>query len=321
MDIRFYNYGMELQNIDVTITAYHVASKEGTAVVGGQSIHASISLSMHIIHTDVKLDVPYIADVKYNNNTSNYSISLKYVKNPITEIDNAKSHPSWGVATLSKCTSGRTKLFGALAYNGSHYTLNIKNAAIKVDSEDRQYIGNTPCLIAIAFTREQFMNLIIGMNDGSGGATPCTIEYTKEHGTIRYIAEDYNSLEAEMLRISKKWQDDNAIVKQCVSNITRLLSEKQTKAVKEEYETWVKKLNGFINGSMLYNIEHLFEHIEKLVSEKAINAEPAREPDNKIELIRDLRNATGCLLADAAQILKDTNYDYSRALRWLKERN
>lgn len=319
MDIRLNSSSISFNKARILLVAKH--DSDVVFLLEGQQRSGKIKYySQSVPKEEIKLNILYNANIEFSGGT--YEVTILHEEQPIVKTDNTKTHPSWGVASLSNVGSGRSKLFGAIAYHGNHYCLSVKQARIYSmrDVSDRDYIDRTGVpIVSVCFSREQLMNLLLGMNSGNG-ETPCTIEYA--NGTsIKYEREDFNSLERELDRISKKWKEDNEIVHQCKQNLRHLSNLKPTKEVKDEINKELNKLNGFLNGTMVYEIEQLFDNIEKLMQERRINldsVEIVSEPN--IELIKRLRAATSCTLKQAYETLQQTRWDYDIAHRIITEK-
>lgn len=328
MDYRFEMDGIVLKDVMVQARCKVDDGSKYKLICGQQEITAVVEGGYRNNATQnrfdmetFKLNILYDAKIKYDKHKGCYEATIYGLSQPISVQENMKTHPSWGIASLSNVGSGRDKLFGAIAYHGNHYCLTLKQAEIVTMPvmENKEYMNRSGKLIAsVNFTREQLMNLLLGMNSGQG-ETPCTIEYA-EGKYIKYEREDYNSLERQLDKVKKRWMEDNGIIKTISARLAELEKEKVTKETRAEIAELTNKLNSFINGTMVYEIEQLGETIEKLTQERQINLDSKTVNKADIELIKRLRNATSCSLKQAYETLQQTKWDYDAAHRAIVEK-
>lgn len=325
MEVRMNNSG----GISLSRTTLTVEHKHGNNVITcntqGQKIVGVVKwYSINVpSESAIKIDVIYEADINYDYDKKQYEIKLIKETQPIITEDKYITHASWGVASLGHVSSGRAKLFGALAYYGNHYALRIHRARItkaEFSHSDRDEIDNFNLpLIEVAFTKEQLLNLLTDMNNASGN-TPCTIEFYNNE-SIKYQREDFNTLEREIANIKAKWESDNSTFNQARQNLLALADQKLTKEVKDEIKKEVEKLNSFVKGTMVYNIEHLVEYIEQLGLRRQVNLPKQNQNPVSIHIayIKQLRSEfPGLLLADAHETLKMFSDDIHEARKFIE---
>lgn len=147
-----------------------------------------------------------------------------------------ETHDSWGMVGICHQHHGGRQLFGSDVTNYNTICLRIKTAQCSREL-GRDWIMGDKTLIEITLSANQFADLLTNANVGDG--VPCTIEYVRGEGLIKYQPQK------PKLEIIEEERD--ALAEKVLSDINSSIG-----IVKELIEK--KKLSKTMGEELLFNM-------------------------------------------------------------------
>lgn len=182
------------------------------------------------------------------------------------EEDNKyKSHPSYGMISVSRCQGGSPVFFGSHVKNHPGYvSLKISHGERKHDlGQDWFFSGKQ--IIGVRMTFAQFSNLITSFNVGSG--VPCTVEFIEGSGRIQDPPD--NLLEAERVRedFQNKCSKLEKTISKYYTNLDSILNKKSlNKEDRKEIRNMFQKVSQEVKTNLPFILESFQESAEKIIT-------------------------------------------------------
>lgn len=205
-------------------------------------------------------------------------------------VEITETHESYGLVQINR-VSGGMKLWGSSVHHQHFFRLVVKRAKRTVDDYTEHYWedGRVP-VVEIAMSAAQFVDLMAGMNQGSG--TPCTIVEV-DGVAMDPVPEDAGTVISVIVdEFARKLDETTAKLRGLEGQLAELLNKKApTKDDKAQIQSAVWSARRLIDDSAPWLIKMIGEHSEHIV------ARGKQEIDSFIQLA--LRNAGIKSIADA----------------------
>lgn len=178
---------------------------------------------------------------------------------------------SYGLISVSRVRSSGTKLFGSNIEHNSFIKLKISNASLERKlNTDRYYDEEN--ITSIYLSTNQWADMLTNMNSNG---VPCTIRFTREHGTIEFkemestIDYSYNDAQAKI---------ENSQYIQLMDDITNdIENSKLGKKSKEEILRKLHNIKTIQQRNAKYYLKSFTENASKVIIEARATIEQARQ--------------------------------------------
>ena len=176
-----------------------------------------------------------------------------------------ETHDSWGMVGICHQHHGGRQLFGSDVTNYNTICLRIKTAQCSREL-GRDWIMGDKTLIEITLSANQFADLLTYSNIGDG--VPCTIEYVREKGMIKYQPQKpkIEIIEQERDALAEKAVSD---IHSSIAMVKELIDKK--KISKTAGEELLFNMNGalssLVGGGKEFYKKQARQEVEDMVTE------------------------------------------------------
>lgn len=227
---------------------------------------------------------------------------MKYVDEPVKIEYGTKgwgrgedvkySHPSYGMARLSRLSGNFSELFGSEVDNSSAMCLTIGNASLTQDLGDNWYFKENT-IVEAYLSPIQYSELISNPNTEG---VPCTLRYVKGVGHIIYKPHA-TQVDYSLQKVKDLADGLQNNIKKSKERATEILSQKGglKKADKEELMKLISSMDRKLSDGIPFYTKQVKDNAERMVAEAKTDAEA---------LVTNIHNKIGSKILERPDIIQ-----------------